>query len=61
MLGSNPATVEVDLAHVDDGATAYGDIDGFTTYQIVTVINVDTSVLGTGTVTHDVLTVGASW
>ncbi len=54
LLGSTPETVEVGSTYTDAGATALDNYDGDITISIVTVNPVDTSVVGTYTVTYDV-------
>lgn len=53
---NGPSTVfaEVGYSYVDSGATAFDNIDGDLTGQIVTTSNVDTAIAGTYTVTYDV-------
>ena len=52
--GSSPITVELGSTYTDDGATALDDIDGDRTALIVVNNPVDTSVIGTYTVTYNV-------
>lgn len=52
--GTTPVSVEFGSTYTDDGATASDDVDGDITSNIATVNPVDTSVLGTYTVTYDV-------
>ncbi len=54
VLGSDPETVEAGATYTDAGATATDNVDGDLTASIVTVNPVDTSVVGTYTVTYDV-------
>lgn len=54
VLGSSTVTVTVGHLYEDAGATATDNIDGNITAQIVTVNPVNTSILGTYTVTYDV-------
>ena len=54
LLGSNPVTVQVGSTYTDAGATATDNIDGNLTGKIVTVNPVNTSVVGTYTITYDV-------
>jgi hypothetical protein len=54
LLGTDPISIEVGSVYVDAGANASDDIDGDLTSNITTVNPVDTSVLGTYTVTYDV-------
>lgn len=53
-LGSSPVTVEGGSTYTDAGATATDNIDGNITSSIVTVNPVNTSVVGTYTVTYNV-------
>jgi hypothetical protein len=52
--GDNPATVVVDTIYDDAGVAAYDLEDGELTNSVVTTSNVDTSTLGTYTVTYSV-------
>ena len=54
LLGASPVDVAFGGVYVDDGATALDDVDGDLTGSIVTVNPVDTSILGTYTVTYNV-------
>jgi len=54
LLGTTPITVEKNSVYTDAGATALDDIDGDITGSIVTVNPVDTSTVGTYTVTYNV-------
>lgn len=54
LLGENPITISVNTAYEDTGATAADDVDGNITAQIVVVNNVNTSVLGSYSVTYNV-------
>jgi hypothetical protein len=54
MLGTSPIDVEVGSSYTDAGATAQDNYDGSLTGSIVTVSTVNTSVLGTYTVTYNV-------
>ena len=54
LLGDNPAEVIEGLTYTDAGASASDDIDGDLTESIVVVNNVDTSVIGSYTVTYNV-------
>jgi len=52
--GESTVTLEVGTTYTDYGATASDNYDGDITSNIVTVNNVDTSVVGTYTVTYNV-------
>ncbi|MFA5015804.1 MAG: DUF5011 domain-containing protein, partial [Actinomycetota bacterium] len=54
LLGVSPVEVEVGSTYTDAGATALDNVDGDITASIVTVNPVDTSVLGTYTITYNV-------
>jgi len=54
LLGSSSLDVELGSSYVDAGATAFDDPDGDITDSIVVGGIVDTSVLGTYTITYDV-------
>ena len=54
LVGSDPLDVEFGSTYIDAGATASDNVDGDITANIVTVNPVNTSVLGTYTVTYDV-------
>ena len=54
LVGDAEITVEVGSTYTDLGATASDNYDGDITADIVTVNNVDTSVVGTYTVTYNV-------
>ena len=54
LVGSTPIDVEAGSVYIDAGATAFDDGDGDVTASIVTVNPVDTSTLGTYTVTYTV-------
>ena len=54
LVGDAEITVEVGSTYTDLGATASDNYDGDITADIVTVNNVDTSVIGTYTVTYNV-------
>ena len=54
IVGPNPVSIEGGASYVDAGATAADPEDGNITASIVTVDNVDTSSVGTYTVTYDV-------
>ncbi len=54
LLGSSPVTVPLNSTYTDAGATAADLVDGDLTGAIVTVSTVDTSVVGSYTVTYDV-------
>ena len=53
--GSTPVTVEIGSVYTDAGATALDTVDGDRTANIITVNPVNTNVLGTYTVTYDVV------
>ena len=54
LVGDTQITVEVGTTYTDLGATASDNYDGDITADIVTVNNVDTSVIGSYTVTYNV-------
>ncbi len=54
LIGANPAIVNVGEAYIDPGATAFDDEDGDITSAIVATSTVNTSVIGTYTVTYNV-------
>ena len=54
LVGDSQITVEVGSTYTDLGATASDNYDGDITADIVTVNNVDTSVIGSYTVTYNV-------
>ncbi|MFA5246466.1 MAG: immunoglobulin-like domain-containing protein, partial [Candidatus Micrarchaeia archaeon] len=54
LVGETPIIIEVGLAYFDAGATAVDNYDGIITSRIVAVNSVNTSVVGTYTVTYDV-------
>ena len=54
LLGASPVDVEFGSVYADAGATATDNVDGDLTASIVTVNPVNTSALGTYTVTYDV-------
>ena len=54
LLGESTVTLEIGQVYTDAGATAEDNYDGDITEAIVTVNNVDTSVVGTYTVTYNV-------
>ena len=54
IAGDNPVTIEVDTAYDDAGATATDNHDGDVTAGLVTTNDVDTSVVGSYTVTYEV-------
>ena len=54
LLGETPVTVEVGSTYTDAGVTASDNYDGNLTTSIVTVNSVDTSTVGTYTVTYNV-------
>ena len=54
LLGDATVTIEVGTTYTDDGATALDNYDGVLTSSIVEVSTVDTTVVGTYTVTYNV-------
>jgi parallel beta-helix repeat protein len=55
LVGNNPATAECAVSYVDAGATATDNEDGDLTSDIITGgLPIDTSILGSNTVTYDV-------
>ena len=54
LLGDTTVTIEVGATYTDSGATAADNYDGDLTSSIAIVNNVDTSTVGTYTVTYDV-------
>ncbi len=54
MLGSSPVTVEVGASYTDPGATAIDNIEGDITDTITTTSTVNTSSIGTYTITYTV-------
>ena len=54
LLGANPQTISIGSLYSDPGATAYDPNDGDLSDQISVNISVDTTKLGTGTVTYSV-------
>ncbi len=54
ILGENPVAIHYGNTYIDDGATANDNYDGNLTGALVTVINVNTHVLGNQTVTYNV-------
>ena len=52
LSGNSPVNVEYKSTYTDDGATALDNVDGDLTSSIVTVNPVDTSTIGTYTVTY---------
>ena len=55
ILGDNPATVVLNDPYTDAGATAFDAGDGDLTADIVISSDVDTSLLGSYSVTYDVI------
>jgi hypothetical protein len=55
LLGSTPVTVEAGTVYSDAGATAIDIVDGDLTASISVVNNVNTAVVGSYTVTYDVV------
>lgn len=54
LVGTSPVTVEVGTTYTDAGATAADDVDGNLTASIIATSNVDTTALGSYTVTYNV-------
>jgi len=54
LLGDNPMTIEVGSTFTDPGATALDNYDGDLTSSIVVSGSVDTSTIGSYTLTYDV-------
>ena len=54
LVGDATVSIEVGTTYTDAGATALDNYDGDITSSIVTVTTVDTSSVGTYTVTYDV-------
>ena len=54
LLGASSVSLESGATYTDAGATATDDIDGTITTQIVTINPVDTSTVGTYTITYNV-------
>ena len=54
LVGDATVTIEAGTTYTDDGATASDNYDGDITDSIVTATTVDTSVVGSYTVTYDV-------
>ena len=54
LYGDATVTIEVGTTYTDDGATASDNYDGDITSSIVTASTVDTTIVGTYTVTYDV-------
>jgi hypothetical protein len=54
LLGNNPLTINQDSSYSDPSATASDNLDGNVTSSIITVNSVDTSVIGSYTVTYNV-------
>ena len=54
LLGYNPVTVQQGSSYIDAGATAIDNVDGTITPSIITTNPVNTSILGTYTVTYNV-------
>ena len=55
MLGSTPVSIVVGSVYVDAGATATDNVDGDLTSAIVTLNSVNTAVIGSYTVTYNVV------
>ena len=55
LLGVSPVTVEVGSVYVDAGATALDNVDGVLTGSIVTVNSVNSAVVGSYSVTYNVV------
>jgi prepilin-type N-terminal cleavage/methylation domain-containing protein len=54
LIGSNSVNVTLGTTYIDAGAIAFDDIDGDVTSNIIVVNNVNTSIIGTYTVTYNV-------
>jgi hypothetical protein len=54
LIGSNPVSVQLGSTYVDSGATASDNVDGSITSSITTSNPVNTSIIGTYTVTYNV-------
>src|SRR3989344_5318647 len=54
ILGNNPETVILNNMYTDAGATAWDNVDGNLTSQIIVVNGVDTTIAGTYTVNYSV-------
>ncbi|MDD2181515.1 MAG: DUF5011 domain-containing protein, partial [Bacilli bacterium] len=54
ILGNNPITINVENAYTDLGATAYDEVDGDITVDIITTGTVNVNVVGTYTVKYTV-------
>ena len=54
IVGASPITIEINSVYTDLGATATDLVDGTITDKIITVNNVDTTKVGTYTVTYNV-------
>jgi surface protein len=54
IVGASPITIEINSVYTDVGATATDVVDGTITDKIITVNNVDTTKVGTYTVTYNV-------
>ena len=54
LIGNSEVRLLIDNVYVDEGATAYDNIDGDLTTQIITVNPVDTSQIGDYVVTYNV-------
>src|SRR3989344_1047097 len=54
ILGNNPETVLLNSIYTDAGATAWDNVDGNLTSQIITVNGVDTTIAGAYTVNYSV-------
>ncbi|MBW8012843.1 MAG: DUF5011 domain-containing protein [Chloroflexi bacterium] len=54
LLGDTPIELTVDDTYIEEGATALDDVDGDITADIITVSDVDTSIVGSYTVTYNV-------
>ena len=54
LMGDETVTVQLGSTYVDDGATANDNYDGDLTASIITTSNVDTSKVGTYTITYNV-------
>jgi hypothetical protein len=54
ILGKNPDTLEVNQSYIDAGATALDNVDGDITSKITKVSTIDSSKVGTYTITYSV-------
>jgi uncharacterized protein (TIGR02145 family) len=54
LIGESPVSIDQDATYSDQGATATDNVDGDITANIIVTSNVDTSTVGTYTVTYNV-------